>query len=217
MSSSKSRDEIQQDIFKGWDESQLEKGKGVPTVEEKEKQYEDRYETYTKYVPVRYRKAKYEDINQQDILDSLPLYTHGKNGLYLWGGIGVGKTHMLYAIKDYYALNMKDIRVVNVTEMLSKIKSSFNTREPWDVVDDYASEYQGFDDIGVEKDSEWVGEQIYRLVNYKYEERKPFIFTSNLSLAELAGRFGGIQGDRIASRIAEMANVIELKGNDRRV
>lgn len=177
-----------------------------------EARHKERYDMLTAKIPARYKNVSSDDVSEE-VKNSLLNLRKEKDGIYLWGGVGTGKTHTLYAIKKIYAEGLIEKSIVNVTEMLAEIKQSFDEDYKKDILDEVFFMY---DDIGAEKESEWVGEQIYRLINFLYENKKSFIFTSNLSLGELAKRCG-IQGDRIASRIAEMAHVIELKGNDRRV
>lgn len=162
-------------------------------------------------IPARYRTINVSDI-PKEVLECLPL-DEKKNGLYLWGGIGTGKTHILYALKKLYAERLSNFSVKNMSELLADMKASFNGRNPIDILDEL---YRAYDDIGAEKETEWAGEQVYRLVNCLYENKRTVIFTSNLPLGGLAQRFG-IQGDRIASRIAEMCHIVELKGKDRRI
>ena len=50
----------------------------------------------------------------------------------------------------------------------------------------------------------------------RYAEHKPFIITSNLRLEDIEAG-GGVQGQRICSRIAGHCHVLELGGADRRV
>lgn len=180
-------------------------------------EFKEIYESQRKSIlvptPARYRDVSADDI-PKNVLDKFPL-TGGKNGYYIWGAVGTGKTHTLYAIRALFAESLVRVKIVNMSELFASIKNSFSTGQPLDIIDE-ASYYNGFDDVGTEKDTEWAGEQMYRLVNHLYENKKHFIFTSNHSLKDLAGRFGE-QGDRIASRIAEMCEVIEIKGNDRRV
>jgi DNA replication protein DnaC len=62
------------------------------------------------------------------------------------------------------------------------------------------------------KASEWTEEVTYRVINHRYEHQLPTIVTSNLGGGDL--RTG--LGERIASRLAEMAKRVALKGTDRR-
>jgi len=68
------------------------------------------------------------------------------------------------------------------------------------------------DDVGAAKGSEWTEEINYRLINHRYERELPTIVTSNLAPRELAG----VIGERVASRLAEMAVRVVLTGADRR-
>ncbi len=172
---------------------------------------EKKYRGLIARVPKRYQHIKEKDIPASM---EFPL-PEDKNGIYLWGGVGAGKTSALYALKDRSAIRGQKFHIANMTELLHRIKASFNTDDKEDIVNE-CQYYFAFDDLGVEKDTEWAAEQVYRMINFIYENERTFFITSNYSLKELAGRYGDY-GDRIASRIAEMAQVIELKGVDRRV
>lgn len=67
------------------------------------------------------------------------------------------------------------------------------------------------DDLGAGKTTDWVTEQVMRLVDHRYNTRLATIYTSNLMPAQLAG----ILDARIASRL-QAADVILLAGDDRR-
>lgn len=68
------------------------------------------------------------------------------------------------------------------------------------------------DDLGAAKNSEWVEEMNYRLINRRYEAMLPAVFTSNVPPKELAD----VLGDRVASRLTEMTTRVVLGGVDRR-
>lgn len=68
------------------------------------------------------------------------------------------------------------------------------------------------DDIHQEKGSEWVREQLFITVNYRYEQGLPTIVTSNFSIEDIAERYNG----QIASRLIETCEIIEFTGEDRR-
>jgi DNA replication protein DnaC len=80
------------------------------------------------------------------------------------------------------------------------------------------------DDLGSAKASEWVEEITYRLINERYNNCKPTIFTSNypgIAPRDEAGRALGpgldlILGDRIVSRLVESTDVVDMVGVDRR-
>jgi DNA replication protein DnaC len=70
------------------------------------------------------------------------------------------------------------------------------------------------DDLGAEKSSEWVLEQLYALINERYEARRPILVTTNLDQAELEQQIG----ERTVSRLVEICgDPLPLFGDDRRV
>ena len=60
------------------------------------------------------------------------------------------------------------------------------------------------DDLGAAKPSEWTEEINFRLINHRYENQLPTIFTSNVLPKELSDRVC----DRCASRLIEMCDRI---------
>ena len=73
------------------------------------------------------------------------------------------------------------------------------------------------DDLGAERTSEWVQETLGLVVNTRYNERRPTIFTSNLvdSPDSTDPRSFIYQlGARTRSRLAEMCDWVEMQGVD---
>lgn len=103
--------------------------------------------------------------------------------------------------------------VLNTTETIHAVRYDFkhNSGFQEQLID--ARKLIVLDDIGAEKASEFVEEFFYLLINTRYENVHPMIFTSNLPLSALAERIG----DRIVSRIKEMCEIVKIDGNDRRL
>ena len=68
------------------------------------------------------------------------------------------------------------------------------------------------DDIGAEKASEWTAERLYTIVDHRYANCLPLMVTSNLPPSKLTEQ----TGERTASRLAEMCQVVAMTGTDRR-
>lgn len=68
------------------------------------------------------------------------------------------------------------------------------------------------DDIGSERTSPWTAETALRLFSHRYENALPIIVTGNGSWDDIAAYLG----DRMSSRLAEMCNLVEVRGQDRR-
>lgn len=170
--------------------------------------------------PLRYESAKWHDVPKK-IQDHIKTIREHRKGLYIHGGVGTGKTHLLYGIKKGHEekeVPVNTVRIYNCTEMLRQMRDDFNKTDKYDnhdLLEDLLS-YRGLlmiDDIGTEKLSEWVLETFYLLVNKRYEENIPTIFTSNLKIGELADRIG----DRTVSRIVELCEIVSLDGDDKRI
>jgi DNA replication protein DnaC len=76
------------------------------------------------------------------------------------------------------------------------------------------------DDLGAEKPSEWVEETMNLIVNTRYNERRPTLFTTNYldtnddaDLDSLKARVGF----RLHSRLHEMCEFLEYDGGDYRM
>jgi DNA replication protein DnaC len=110
-------------------------------------------------------------------------------------------------------------RFVTVASLLMELRNSFrkgavNSDNEVDIIERHANaNIIVLDDLGVERSSEFAIQSLYIIIDKRYSEMRPTIITSNLSLEEIDVKLG----DRIASRIAGMCRVIELKGRDRRL
>jgi DNA replication protein DnaC len=71
------------------------------------------------------------------------------------------------------------------------------------------------EDLGAEKQTDWVLEQLYSLVNQRYEDRRSILVTSNVSTpAELEDQIG----KRTVSRLMEICgDPLKLFGEDMRI
>lgn len=170
----------------------------------------------TRNIPARYKDAEWSHV-PKDIQTFVENIRETRKGLYIHGDVGTGKTHIAYAIQKKLDEMKLTNRFHNTTELIFDIKRDFDrdiySKRRWDEV---LTEYKGviiLDDIGAERITDYVAEVFYLIINNRYTKMLPIIFTSNLSIAELAERVG----DRTASRIVELCDVVHLKGEDRRL
>jgi DNA replication protein DnaC len=66
--------------------------------------------------------------------------------------------------------------------------------------------------VGAEKTSDWVLEQLYAIVNARYEEERSVVITTNLERDALATQIH----ERTVSRLEEMCTLVPLYGEDAR-
>lgn len=169
--------------------------------------------------PYRYQDAGWADV-PLTLQKQAESSRETRRGSYIHGAVGTGKTHVAYAIAEHVEQDMKaPVMFWNTTELFAAMKNDFDKRRQYadyETTIDKLLSFTGLlflDDIGAEKPSEWVAEQLYLLVNRRYERGYVTFFTSNLPISELSERLG----DRTASRIAEMCDIYPLTGADRRI
>jgi hypothetical protein len=117
------------------------------------------------------------------------------------------------AVRGFAALGVRThCRVTTAADLYARLRPRHGI-DSEDVFEEYAgAPFLVVDDLGAVKNSEWIEEVNYRVVNYRYERMLPTLFTSNHPPTELAGILGG----RVSSRLNEMAKRVSLKGEDRR-
>lgn len=133
--------------------------------------------------------------------------------LYIEGPSGSGKTIMaafllLEAAKIRY-LNASDEKIlfISTPDLFELLKRNigYPQDDQQDLLDQFCdAEFLVLDDFGAERPTEWIMSTLYLIINRRYEGLKRTIFTSNLSLEDVAERFGD---DRITSRIDRMCEV----------
>jgi hypothetical protein len=104
---------------------------------------------------------------------------------------------------------------VTVPELLDNLRGAYN--DPGRDIDEWMDAVKNadllvLDDLGAEKPNPWVRERLFVIVNHRYRESLPTIFTSNIGPKDLAEQLG----ERTASRIIEMCDWIALEGEDYR-
>ena len=175
---------------------------------------------YKKVLPLRFHNASYENdvsaVAKKVMVDQI----QARNGLFIYGEVGVGKTHIACAMAKEIMNNGFEVMFYNTGKFLEMLRNEFN--KDFNENEDYkglfqeAMDFKGIlilDDIGAEKVSDWVIERLYLIINEKYESMIPVIFTSNCDKEILSARLG----DRIVSRIAGMTVTLEIPGRDRRL
>lgn len=157
-----------------------------------------------------------------------------RGGILLTGSVGTGKTRrLLETIVAFFvertlpqleqwgdepsAPKEESVKrtFLTVADVLRQIKDEFDRPPSGSTIMERMinAPILFLDDLGAEKASEWVKEQLYIVVNERYNWERPIMLTSNLSKKEIAECYG----DRFTSRLVEMCEFVKMEGVDRRV
>lgn len=145
--------------------------------------------------------------------DNFKDFKKESKGLLLYGNVGTGKTYFAAAIANALIDNSYKVRMTSF---------SIIAKELWN-----ASDKQGYikqlnacdllilDDLGAERNSEFMQENVYDVIDARYKSGLPFIVTTNLTAEELKSP-QEIKYTRIYDRILERCFPVEMKGVSRR-
>lgn len=167
-------------------------------------------------IPKRYEHVKVADV-PKNIADRFSQIRDTRRGIYMHGTVGTGKTHTAFALLKVAEEMKLKAKMWNTSELFAEMRSDFD-RSAYDKrrIPEDLKKYKGvliLDDFGSEKPTDWVIDQLYLIINSRYNDMLPIIFTSNLNVQEVASKLG----DRITSRIVEMCDIVAMNGEDKRL
>ena len=105
-------------------------------------------------------------------------------GLWFDGPVGTGKTSLAILVAKAAEDAGRSYAVYPVPRLLAEIKRTFDR----DATDTYMDFFRRLctvdllvlDDLGSEKQTEWVLEQLYSIVNERWQDRRSIVVTTNL-------------------------------------
>ena len=137
-------------------------------------------------------------------------------GLWLFGGTGTGKTTLAMIVSKTAMEADRTVAIYSLPRLLSMLRGSYDDDALYslnDLIDRLcAVDLLHVDDVGAEQSSPWVLEQLYTIINTRYEDGRAVLVTTNLGDDDLRAQIG----DRTVSRLGEMCTVLPLHGEDQR-
>ena len=137
-------------------------------------------------------------------------------GLLFWGNVGTGKTFLAGCIAN--ALMEKNIPVLMTSfpKLLNALGGLYSGEK-----NEYLKSLNQYrlliiDDLGVERDTPYVLETVYLVIDERYKSGKSFIITTNLSLEELRNP-ADLEHGRIYDRIMERCVPVAFSGKNYRI
>lgn len=140
---------------------------------------------------------------------SMIVSQYGGGGLYFYSRErGTGKTFLSTILGNELSKRGRRVRWYGMTNLLQEIKAGYDRDSSTSSAEIINlcrnAEVLILDDIGVEKQSAWVNETMYTILDYRMSQCKPTIFTSNHRPHELA------YDERIIDRITRMTELVEM-------
>jgi len=181
-------------------------------------------------IPRRYQGVSFERPPVSDIARTAPdqiqsirryLRTIEQNldsgrGLWIAGDVGTGKTTLAMLVSKGALDAGRSVAIYSLPRLLNLLRESLASESGMlDFMDRLtAVDLLHLDDLGAENQTEWVLEQLYSIVNARYEAQRAIVATTNLMPDALAEHLG----PRTVSRLVEICgDPIPLYGCDRRL
>jgi DNA replication protein DnaC len=140
----------------------------------------------------------------------------GGRGLWLEGTVGTGKTTLAMLVSRAALDARRSVAIYSLPRLLAEIRATFEADSEGSYVDFLdrlaAVDLLHVDDVGAERTSDWVLEQLYAIVNARYEDERSVIITTNLERGPLVEQIK----ERTVSRLEEMCTLVPLYGEDAR-
>ena len=153
-------------------------------------------------------------------VDELEGRLEAGRGLWLFGDTGTGKTTLAMLVSKMALEAGHSVAIYSLPKLLARIRRTYDS-EPGG--DSYLAFFERLtsvdllhiDDLGAENRTEWVLEQLYSIVNARWQEERAIVATTNLAdITELREQVG----ERTVSRLAEICGEpIPVMGADLRI
>jgi DNA replication protein DnaC len=151
-------------------------------------------------------------------VDTLEAQLSSGRGIWFQGDIGTGKTTLAMLISAEALRQGWSVAIYSLPRLLAMLRESFNEGSEAslaELLDRLAAvDLLHIDDVGAEQTSPWVLEQLYTIVNTRYEDARAIVVTTNLDDRQLREQIG----DRTVSRLVEMCgDPLPMFGDDNRM
>lgn len=130
----------------------------------------------------------YEAPWQAAVIDYMMRVCEGeeKRGLFLAGTTGIGKTFLAKILNNELHDQSRPVCFLKAVDLAMALRKETFGDNYKEVIKDFRNvETLIVDDFGTQKNTEFVKESIFSILDYRYENRKRTIITTNLSLDDL--------------------------------
>jgi DNA replication protein DnaC len=178
-------------------------------------------------IPRRYRDVAFDrppvtDIDPQVVAaarrfaDTIDEKLNAGRGLWFMGAVGTGKTTLAMLVSKAALAAGRSVAIYSLPRLLNEIRDTHRAeRSHVELLDRLtAVDLLHIDDVGAERTTDWVLEELYSIVNGRYEDQRSIVITTNILDREaLCEQIS----ERTVSRLTEMCDELPLLGHDRRM
>ena len=180
-------------------------------------------------IPKRYRGVSFEraPVAHMDpfirtavrrYVDDIDANLDQGRGLWFMGSVGTGKTTLAMLVSKAALDAGRSVAIYSLPRLLAELRTTFDDDSDRSYVAllDRLTEVDllHIDDVGAERTSAWVLEQLYAIINARYEDRRAIVITTNLDHEQLREQIT----PRTVSRLIEICgDPLPLYGEDRRM
>jgi DNA replication protein DnaC len=136
-------------------------------------------------------------------------------GLWFMGQVGTGKTTLAMLVSKAALDAGRSVAIYSLPRLLNEIRDTHRAeRSHVNLLDRLtAVDLLHVDDVGAERTTDWVLEELYSIVNARYEDERSMVITTNILDREaLCEQIS----ERTVSRLTEMCDQLPLSGDDKR-
>lgn len=147
-------------------------------------------------------------------VDNFQAFRKNGKGLLLYGDVGTGKTFYAACIVNALIDKGFPCLMTNFSRLTNQIAGM------WDGKQEYIDSLSMFsliaiDDLGVERDTEYMNENVTTIIDSLYRAKVPMIITSNYTPKQLT-ESGEIRKRRVYDRMLERCHPVKVNGASRR-
>ena len=178
-------------------------------------------------IPRRYRDVSFDRPPVADIDPAIVAATRrfagsiedqldAGRGLWFMGPPGTGKTTLAMLVSKAALDAGRTVAIYSLPRLLNEIRDTHRAERSHVELLDRLTEVDllHIDDIGAERSNDWVLEELYSIVNGRYEDRRSMVITTNiLDRDALCEQITA----RTVSRLTEMCDELPLIGHDHRM
>ena len=136
-------------------------------------------------------------------------------GLIFFGTVGSGKSYLAEAIaNELIETLLMRVKMRNFAQIMNDLQRGYDLGKNEYIRSLVTVPLLILDDLGIERDTSYAKEQVYEIINSRYLEKKPTIFTTNLPIDKISNYEAEMEYQRIYSRILEMCIPVRVIETD---